>query len=169
MPLGFARVVHDGASTTIVAACADIFLMVADSPRLDSDELMTFGFRAVGIGVPGSFAPGTARSQYPLCEFFRQLTFQVDCPNAYLPEWLTHFVTRSYCCGLTISVSLLRYVFRLLFRLSIPFAPLNFRTAKKVPEGRNNVAHRGSGGKVYLRTRRNPLGVTQGPQQYENM
>jgi len=80
---GFARVVHDGASTTIVAACADIFLMVADSPRLDSDGLMTFGFRAVGIGVPGSFATGTARSQYPLCEFFRQLTFQVDCPNAY--------------------------------------------------------------------------------------
>src|SRR5712671_1507949 len=90
MPLGFARVVHDGASTAIVAACADIFLMVADSPRLDSDGLMTFGFRAVGIGVPGSFATGTARSQYPLCEFFRQLTFQVDCPNAYLPGWLTN-------------------------------------------------------------------------------
>src|SRR5258706_5393518 len=157
MPLGFARVVHDGASTTIVAACADIFLMVADSPRLDSDEFMTFGLRAVGIGVPGSFATGTARSQYPLCEFFRQLTFQVDCPNAYLPEWPTHFVTRSYCCGLTISVSLLRYVFRLLFRLSIPFAHSTFAPQKESPRDGNNVAHRGSGGKMSRGRRENPV------------
>src|ERR1700693_6142035 len=100
MPLGLARGVHDGASTTMVAACADIFLMVADSPRLDSDRLMTFGVRAVGIGLPGSFAPGTARSQYPLCKFFRQLTFQVDCPIAYLPGWLTHFVLQPCCFDL---------------------------------------------------------------------
>src|SRR6266566_4750899 len=85
MPFGLARVVHDGASNTVVAACADSSLIVADSPRLDSDRLMTFGFREVRIRVPGSSASGTARRHYPLGKFLRQLTFRLDCPNAHLP------------------------------------------------------------------------------------
>ena len=42
MPLGLARVVHEGASTTVVADCADSFFVSAVSPRLESDRSMIF-------------------------------------------------------------------------------------------------------------------------------
>src|ERR1700676_2126556 len=97
MPLGLARVVHDGGAMTVVAARADIFLFAAASSRLDSDSLMTFGFRAVRISLPVSSASGTAGRHYPLDKFFRQLTFRANCRNAYLPNWPA--ILRSQLCN----------------------------------------------------------------------
>ena len=38
----------------------------------------------------------------------------------------------------------------------------------RFPEGRHNVAHRGSGGKCFEDDQKTPAGVTQGPQPDEN-
>src|ERR1700691_3072865 len=54
MPFGLARVVQDEGSATDVAERPDNSLIAADSPRLESDVVMSLGFRAVRIGLPCS-------------------------------------------------------------------------------------------------------------------
>jgi hypothetical protein len=54
IPFGLARVVHDGGSITVVPECADSPSMPAGSPRPESDRFVSFGFRAVRIGLPCS-------------------------------------------------------------------------------------------------------------------
>src|ERR1700687_74028 len=97
MPLGLPRVLHDGVSMTVVAARADIFLFATDSSRLDSDSLMTFGFRAVRISLPVSSASGTAGRHHPLHKFFRPLTSRANCRNPYLPTCPA--ILRSQLCN----------------------------------------------------------------------